>query len=170
MLKRFLIVSLLALPFGAIAQESASQPRFATVKLQEIFQAMPETADANAKLQAVSKKYEDENLKMKEEFEKKYNDYVAQRDSMPENIRARREQELNEINQRMSNFMDVARNDIEKQQEGMVSPIQEKLIKTVKEIGAENDFIYILDENSVVFKGSKTEDITGLVKERLGIK
>ncbi|MEG1574665.1 MAG: OmpH family outer membrane protein [Bacteroidales bacterium] len=170
MFKKILIISLLALPFSAIAQEPVSQPRFATVKLQEIFQSMPETTDANAKLQVISKRYEDENLKMKEEFEKKYNDYVAQRDSLPENIRSRREQELQEINQRISNFMDVARKDIEQQQEKMVSPIQEKLVKTVKEVGAENDFIYILDENSVVFKGSKTEDITGIVKTRLGIK
>lgn len=168
MFKRLLIIALMAMPVCAIAQNT-SDMKFATVRLQEIFQLMPETTEANNKLQDISKKYEDENVKMKEEFEKKYSDYVAQRDSLPENIRSRREQELQEISQRISNFMEVARTDIEQQQESMIAPIQEKLMNAVKEVGAEGDYIYVLDESSIAFKGSKTEDITDKVKAKLGI-
>ena len=168
MLKRLLIIALMAMPVCAIAQNT-SDMKFATVRLQEIFQLMPETTEANTKLQDISKKYEDENLKMKEEFEKKYSDYVPQRDSLPENIRTRREQELQEISQRISNFMEVARTDIEQQQETMIAPIQEKLMNAVKEVGVEGDYVYILDESSVAFKGSMAEDITDKVKTKLGI-
>ena len=42
MLKRLLIIALMAMPVCAIAQNT-SDMKFATVRLQEIFQLMPET-------------------------------------------------------------------------------------------------------------------------------
>ena len=59
--------------------------------------------------------------------------------------------------------------DIEQQQETMIAPIQEKLMNAVKEVGVEGDYVYILDESSVAFKGSMAEDITDKVKTKLGI-
>lgn len=166
MLKKFLVAALLALPICVSAQDL----KFATVNLQAIFQVMPETSAANAAIQEKAKQYEDENLKMREELEKKYNEYAAEREILPENIRVRREQELQEISQRMENFMEVARNDIQQQQEQLIAPIQEKLMGAVKEVATEGNYVYVLDEAQVVFKGTMTEDITPKVKAKLGIQ
>ena len=166
MLKKFLVAALLALPICVSAQDL----KFATVNLQAIFQVMPETSAANAAIQEKAKQYEDENLKMREELEKKDNEYAAEREILPENIRVRREQELQEISQRMENFMEVARNDIQQQQEQLIAPIQEKLMGAVKEVATEGNYVYVLDEAQVVFKGTMTEDITPKVKAKLGIQ
>lgn len=165
-IKKLLVIALIAAPFMVSAQSAA---KFAKVNVQEIFQLMPETAAANLQLQEVSKKYEDENLKMREELDKKYNEYVSQRDSLPENIRARREQEIQEISQRISTFMEVAQRDIEQQQQSMIAPIQAKLMEAVQEISEAADYVYVMDINALVFSGSQAEDITPIVKEKLGI-
>ncbi len=166
MLKKLLVAAFIALPLCASAQDL----KFATVNLQTIFQAMPETTAANAAIQEKAKQYEDENLKMREELEKKYTEYTAERETLPENIRARREQEIQEISQRMENFMEVARNDLQQQQEQLIAPIQEKLMNAVKEVATEGNYVYVLDEQQVVFKGSMTEDITPKVIAKLGIQ
>lgn len=166
MLKKFLVAALLALPICVSAQDL----KFATVNLQAIFQVMPETAAANVAIQEKAKQYEDENLKMREELEKKYNEYATERETLPENIRVRREQEIQEISQRMENFMEVARNDLQQQQEQLIAPIQEKLMGAVKEVATEGNYVYVLDEAQIVFKGTMTEDITPKVKAKLGIQ
>ena len=91
---------------------SQTQMKFATVRLQEIFDAMPETEEANKKLADLAQKYKEENESIKNEYENKYTDYVKSRQTMPENIRARREQELLTISQAIEDFMMVAQNDI----------------------------------------------------------
>ena len=51
-----------------------------------------------------------------------------------------------------------------------MAPIQEKLMTAVKEVGTEGNYVYVLDETGVVFKGTMTEDITPKVKAKLGIQ
>ena len=51
---------------------------------------------------------------------KKYTDYIAQQDSMTENIKLRRTQELEDIRQRVENFTQVAQQDMNKKTAGIV--------------------------------------------------
>ncbi|MBQ3554808.1 MAG: OmpH family outer membrane protein [Bacteroidales bacterium] len=166
MLKKLLVVALLALPICVSAQEL----KFATVNLQAIFQVMPETAAATVALQDKQKKYENELSKMAEELQTKYAAITEQKDSLPENILNARLAELQEIEQRTENFRRMAAEDIQAEQEKLMAPIQEKLMAAVKEVGTEGNYVYVLDETGVVFKGTMTEDITPKVKTKLGIQ
>ena len=166
MLKKLLVVALLALPICVSAQEL----KFATVNLQAIFQVMPETAAATVALQDKQKKYENELSKMAEELQTKYAALTEQKDSLPENILNARLAELQEIEQRTENFRRMAAEDIQAEQEKLMAPIQEKLMAAVKEVGTEGNYVYVLDETGVVFKGTMTEDITPKVKTKLGIQ
>lgn len=165
MLKKLLVLAFIALPLCVSAQEL----KFATVNLQEIFQVMPETAAAQEALQEKAKKYENEIAKMEEELKTKYNALAEEKDNLPENIFNARMAEIQEISQRVENFRTMASQDIQAEQEKLMAPIQEKLMGAVKEVGTEGNYVYVLDEMQVVFKGSMTEDITPKVKAKLGI-
>lgn len=166
MLKKLLVAAFIALPMCLSAQTL----KFGTVNLQEIFQVMPETAAANAAIQEKNSKYENEIAKLGEELQTKYNTLMAQRDSLPENILSMRAAELEELNQRIENFRRTAVEDVQAEQTKLIAPIQEKLMAAVKEVGVEGDYVYILDEQQVVFKGTITEDVTAKVKAKLGIQ
>ena len=58
-------------------------------------------------------------------------------DSLPENIKARRMQEVQELQQRIQNFQEVAQGDIEKQQQQLFAPIEKKLTDAIKSVGPE---------------------------------
>ena len=93
MIKKFLFaaVCICSLSFVSQAQQAL---KFGTVNSQEIFMLMPEKATAEQTLQDINKKYEDEFVKIQEEFTKKYKEYMALGDTIPETIRARRMQEV----------------------------------------------------------------------------
>lgn len=168
MLKKLLIALVCIMPFGSFAQ---GQLKFGSVNTQEIFSLMPERADAEKKFEAISKKYEDELSKMQDEYGKKYKDYIAQQDTMPENIKVRRMQEVGELEQRIQNFREVAMQDIQQQQQQLIAPISKKLTDAIKAVGEENGFTYIFDlaNPGLLYTGQGNVDVTPLVKAKLGL-
>ena len=164
-MKRVLLLLLISIvPMFAMAQM-----KFATVRLQEVFEMMPETQEANKKVKELAKKYEAENQTLKTEYEIKYTDYVKSRANMPQNIRARREQELMLISQAIDDFMMVAQNDVKQQQELLMMPIKAKLMEAVRSVGDEGGYTFIVDEAQMLYKGVNFDDITVFVQAKLGL-
>ena len=155
MFKKLLIIVLFALPFCAFAQ--TPQFKFGTVNTMEIFSAMPEREAAQKEYDALAKKYKE---------------LMATQDSIsiPENIKARRQQELAELNQRIQNFQEVVQNDLAKQQQQLLAPVEKKMRDAIKAVGDEYKFTYLFDLNAVLYAGVGSEDATPLVKEKLGLK
>ena len=82
MLKKIaLLVVMFALPLGVMAQA-----KFAHMNSQEVIAVMPEFTKAQADLDAMSKKYQDEMQRTNEEFQKKYQEFLAQADSLPKTL------------------------------------------------------------------------------------
>lgn len=168
MIKKLLLAALIAVPMCLSAQSL----KFGNVNSQQIFELMPEKATAEKTLVEVSKKYEDEYKKLQDEFNKKYTDFQALAADTPQSIKDRRMQELQENQTKIQNFQQMASQDLQKQQETLLAPITEKLQKAIQAVGAENGFTYIFDLSipAVVYSGAPSEDITPLVKAKLGLK
>ena len=169
MVKKLIIAVLCCLPMSLMAQTTF---KFGTVNSAEIIAAMPERAAAEQQLQDLSKKYEDEFVKVQEEFQNKYKELQALGDTVPETIRMRRLQEVQESQQRIESFRTMAQEDIAKKQEELFIPIQQKLMDAIKAVGEEGKFTYIFDLTYpvVLYQGVGNEDITPLVKAKLGIQ
>ena len=164
MIKKLFILVFWALPLSLAAQNL----KFGTVNTVDVFNLMPEKATAEKQLEDLSKQYESEFMKMQEEFTTKYKDFVNSQDSMPENIKQRR---MQEIQQRIQNFREVATGDLEEQQAKLLAPLQEKIANAVKAVGQENGFTFIFDMSipSVLYAGGQAVDATPLVKAKLGL-
>ena len=166
MIKKLFLVALMALPMTLAAQNF----KFGTVNSVEVFNLMPEKASAEQQLEALQKQYEAEFVKMQEEFSAKYKEFVDAQETMPENIKQRRMQEIQEIQQRIQNFREVAASDLEEQQGKLMTPIQEKMSTAIKAVGEENGFTFIFDVNILMYSGAQAIDATPLVKAKLGLK
>ncbi len=167
MIKKLLFAVACICSMSLMAQ--AQQPKMGTVNTQEIFMQMPEKTTAEKTLQEINKKYEDEFLKIQEEFARKYEEFQALGDTVPETIRARRIQEVQDAQARIEQFREMATQDIQKQQETLFAPIQQKLMEAIKAVGSEGGYTYILDLNTVAYAGGNSEDVTPLVKAKLGL-
>ena len=138
--------------------------------LRSYMMAMPEVADMQKQISALDAEYQKEMKAMSDEYNKKYSDFIAQQDSLTENIRLRRMQELEDIQQRTQNLIQVAQQDIQKKQTDLLAPIQEKLRNAIQAVGKENGYLYILDPQIVLYKSDTAIDATAQVKAKLGIQ
>ena len=117
MLKKVLAVMAVALLLPAIA---AAQ-KFGTIDVNAIFTAMPETTAAQTQLQEVSKKYEAEYKKLEEEVNKKVQEFQALAADTPQSIKDRRQQEIQELAQKVETFQNTASQDIQRQQQQLIA-------------------------------------------------
>ncbi len=168
MFKKLVIAALCVMPFAVSAQDAV---KFGNVNTQEIFAVMPERAAAEKEFEATQKKYEAELSKMGEEYSNKYQEFVAQQDTLPENIKVRRMQEIGELEQRLQNFREVAMQSMQQQQQQLIAPITKKLQDAIQAVGKENNFTYIFDiaNGGILYHAAPSQDVTPMVKAKLGI-
>jgi outer membrane protein len=170
MTKKIVALLVCVLPFSVFAQ----QLKIGYYNRSEIFQSMPETVEATKKLDQVSSTYEKELLRIQEEYQKKGSDYIAGRDTMPEAIRLRRETEIQDLQQRLQSFYQDSQDDIKKQQQSLIVPINTKLDTAIKSVGSENGFTLIFDVsiNAGLSYWSTDQciDVTNLIRAKLGLK
>lgn len=166
-MKKIVVLLLILLPLGVVAQEM----KIAIVNTAEIFNVMPEVSEVETQLATLNEQYEKEFKVMQDEYNKKFAEYVEQRDSLTDNIRLRREQEIQDLETRIQNFVPVAQQEMQKKQQELYVPIQEKLQKAIDAVGAEKGYTYILNPQVLLYRSSTTAlDATSFVKEKLGLK
>ena len=163
-MKKLIIAVLLALPIIASAQ------KFGHINTQELFAAMPEVAQVKLKMDTIQSQYENQLASMNEEFQKKVQDYQTQEATMAEAIKQIRQQELQEMQQRIQLFYQTAEQDIQKKQQELLAPVHEKMTKAIKAVGERYGYTYIFDSASMVHIGADAIDATPAVKKELGIK
>ena len=170
-MKKLIALLLMIIPMSVVAQEV----KIAFVNTQEVFMAMPEVSDMEKKMADLQESYKKELAQMEEEYKKKYSDFIAQQDSLTENIKIRRMQEVQDMQQRMDNLVQVAQQDVAKQQhakqqQDLVKPIQEKIQTAIKAVGDEKGYTYILTPEILLYTGSAAVDATSFVKAKLGLQ
>jgi len=163
-MKKIIITIMLALPMLASAQ------KFGHINTQELFAQMPEVAQVKLKMDTIQNQYETQLASMNEEIQKKVQDYQAQEATMADAIKQIRQQELQEMQQRIQLFYQTAEQDIQKKQQELLAPIHEKMAKAIKAVGERENYTYIFDSAAMVHIGSDAMDVTPAVKKELGIK
>lgn len=167
MMKRIAFIVLMALPISLIAQE-----KLAYVDIQEIFQVMPELSEVETSLADLNEQYEKEMSKMYEEYTAKVKEFQDNLATMAESIKARRQSELRDLENRISTFQQTAQQEAQQKQMELLNALRDKIIKAVNEVGAENNYTYVFDisTQSVVYQSPKAVNITPLVKKKMGLK
>ena len=161
MIKRLLIAALIASPASAMAQ------KFGVVNTEQIINSLSETADAQVAIDAASAKYETEFALLKQEMEKKYTELQQLPASTPEEIRKRRVQELQELDQKITSFRQTATNDLEQQQKNLMTPIRTRVENALRQVGEEGDFLIIFNVEAPAYMRSDVIDVNRLVIDKL---
>ena len=133
---------------------------------------MPEYKAAEAELQEWTTQYQDEFNYMVTEYQKKEDDYLKNRESLPEATRQRREQDLADSQQKIQEYRMNSSANLENKQAELLNNINEKALKAVKEVGEEGGYICIFDLGGGVpfVNATLTTDVTEPIKAKLGIK
>ncbi|MDE5724305.1 MAG: OmpH family outer membrane protein [Paramuribaculum sp.] len=164
MIKKLFVAILIALP--AIA---SAQAKFGVVNSQQIFAELPETKEAETQMEAASAKFQSEFKVLQDEYNKAYTEFQNMDANTPETIRQRRMADIQEKAQRIGQFQQSASEDLDRQQQQLLAPIQQKIADAIKAVGQENNFTMIFDMTQPVYVGTDVVDASDLVKKKLGI-
>ncbi len=166
MLKKILLAIIIALPCTALAQ------KFGVVDGESIISAMPEMTTIQNQLNDASKKYEEEFAKLTEEMNKKVTEFQAldKDTTTPESIKERRMQEIQELDAKIQQFRQTASQDLQRQQQQLMAPVEQKITDAIKAVGQEGAYVFIFQQQIPIYVGTTVTDVTPAVKAKLGIK
>lgn len=165
MIKKLLVAIMIALPSMVFAQ------KFGVVNTGAILPELPEFKTAQTEFETASKKYDDEFKNLQAEAQKAMEEYQkAMEEKAPQAILDRRMGELQKFEQTMQQFRQTAAQDLEKQQQQLMAPIQQKVINAINSVGAEGGYTMIFETGQAIYVGTTVTDITPAVKTKLGLK
>lgn len=168
MFKRIILAIAVLFPMSIFAQ------KFGVVDLENVFQAMPESATMRTQIEESSKKYQDEFQQLREELDKLYAEFqtISQDKDTPDSIKERRLSDIQEREQKVNQFRNTAQQDLERLQEQLLAPIQQKISEAVKAVGAEGGYTFIFpnEQSLLLYQGTGVIDVTADVKAKLNLK
>ncbi|HCR49991.1 MAG TPA: hypothetical protein DIW24_10195 [Bacteroidetes bacterium] len=172
MKKNIFLIAFIALVWttgGVFAQQ-----KIAYIRSEFILGKLPEYASVQQKLDRLTQDWEGELRRKKQENDELFREYQA-RELLytPENRNAKRQ----EIIEKERTLEDLRRRyfgpegELFKQQEGLMKPIQERVLTAVEKVAQREGYDYVFDKNGdFVFVFTKDQfDLSELVLKELGI-
>jgi outer membrane protein len=149
-----------------------AQAKFGHVNTQEIIQAMPEYAAAKTEIDKLTAQYEADLKSMQEELNKKAEAFDKEQATLPENIKQRRQTELQEMYQKIQQSYQDNQQALQKASSEKMQAITAKVLDAIKAVGQAGDFVIINEINAGIPYISTTlsTDVTAQVKTKLGLK
>jgi outer membrane protein len=173
-MKRFLGIAAIAIMAIFAGQNVVAQSfKFAHINSDELIKIMPEYDSATVKLEKQRTELVNQLELMTVELNNKADKYNKESKTLTEIVRQAKEQELQDMQNRIQTFQTTAQTTLQEQQVALTQPIFNKVDKAIKEVGKEGGFIYVFDVSKgqmLYFDEAKSTNILALVKTKLGLK
>lgn len=167
-MRRILALISLLLPLLVVAQS-----KIAVYNSQAVLNALPDKAQAEAKLKATSDKLQEEYKMLQADFDKKYAEYqaIATDPATPAAIRDRRMQEVQQSDKLIQAYQQQAAAELRTREAELMTPINAAIQAAVQEVGDQMGYDLILDvaKTPVSYRSAAVTDITDQVKKKLGL-
>lgn len=169
MIKKILLLVAMVIPMMAAAQNV----KIGLVDANEILAAMPATAAAQKTLEEMSLKYQEQAKTLEDEIRKQADELQAMqqdKDALPA-ILERKVKAFQDSQARYQEFVQKVDTDLTQKQQELMLPITTQLKNAIESVGREGNYTLIqnLEPSIIFYYGAPAENITPLVKTKLGI-
>ncbi len=136
----------------------------------KILSEMPETDSLQKELKNYADYLDQQMQTMGQEYQKKVQDYQQNVAGMSDLIRQTKEKEITDLQQRIQAFQASADKDLQDKQQELFSPLIQRVKDAITAVGKENSYNYILDVGTGAVVYYEGDDVSALVKKKLGVK
>lgn len=166
---KFLKVIVIVVAFTLSGKAVAQDLKFGHINIQELVAQLPEKLAADKTLQDEATKLQNQLQVMQSDLEKRYTEYMSQRDTLPDLIRATKEKEIQDQDQRLQQYSQMAQQSLGQKEQELLQPIILKVQKAIEQVGQEQGLIYIFDISTqvVVYHSPTSIDCAEFVKAKL---
>ena len=166
-MKKLILFFLLLATMPALAQ---SELKFGYLSYNAVMQTMPEYAAMQNSMAELHQKYEAEQKRVEDDFNKKYEEFLDGQKSFPKTILQKRQSELQEMLDKNIAFKKESQRLLSQAEEEAMAPIRVRLAEVLDAIGRERGYAFIVntDEKATLWLNpAMGEDITATVIEKL---
>jgi len=170
-MKTLILSSIILLNVLAVSDLYAQKLKVGHINSSELLVNMPGRDDAQKELIEYATLLEEQLKMMVSEFEKKYEDYLANETKMTELIKQTKQSELTQLQARIQEFQESAQEDLQRKETQLIQPMLQKAQDAIKKVAKEKGYTYVIDTSSgSLLYFEDTDDILSIVKKELGIK
>ena len=126
------------------AQEDATL-RFGYLSYEAALKSMPDYAVVQQKLADLRQQYQNETLRVEDEFNRKYEEFLEGQREFPQSILQKRQMELQELLDKNLAFKENSRKELEKAEQDLMAPLKIRLIEVLGKMGRERGYAFIID-------------------------
>lgn len=166
-MKKLILFFFLLATMPALAQ---SELKFGYLSYNAVMQAMPEYAAMQNSMAELRQKYEAEQKRVEDDFNKKYEEFLDGQKSYPKTILQKRQSELQEMLDKNIAFKKESQRLLKQAEEDAMAPVMVRLAETLDAIGKVRGYAFIvnIDEKVALWLNpSLGEDITATVIAQL---
>lgn len=158
--------------FASLTQTINAQLKIGYVDSDTIMKQLPDAQDAQKKLDAIIKEWQEELSKMERDWKTKYDDYDKRKLILSEQKRVEIEKELVTMEDQVSKYRQDkfgVKGELFQKQEEFMKPIQNRIFNVIQQIAKDNGYDFIFDRSGdIMFLFAKEEfDLTKEVIEKL---
>ncbi len=168
MMKNFLLL------LGLLISTGLSAQKMGYMNSLTVLSQMPEIAQADTMVVMLRDSLLAEGEKRAKALEEKYVKYMteAQQGTVPPVEAQKRQAEIEKDQADLQKYEQEITNFLTAKRESYYGPILDKLQKAIDEVGKENGYQFIFDVSSmnIIVFAEESEDVTALVKAKLGIR
>ena len=169
-MKRFLLSIFVIMALTVSAQEAGSGFRFGYLSYETVLKSMPDYSVVQKKMDDLRQKYQAETLRVEDEFNRKYEEFLEGQREFPKSILQKRQMELQELMERNIQFKENSREELAQTEKSMMAPLKIRLIELIARIGRERGYAFVVDTDQQALpfiNPAMGDDITHIVQDAL---
>ncbi|GGZ22950.1 hypothetical protein GCM10007049_14750 [Echinicola pacifica] len=164
-------MAVFCLGFVANAQQDV---KIGYTNVEALISLMPEMQQIDADMQDYGKQL-DTNIQTKSQsFQREVAAYQQASQTMTEEARATKEQELQKLQQEVQKYQQDAQSSYQRKLGELLEPVQNKVFNAINAVAAENNYTHIFSESAgqapILLYTKEADKFTELVAAKLGIE
>ena len=165
-MKKILFANSMMAPLSLFAQ------KFAHFNSADIIPNMKEYVAAQTEIETLGKQYKEDLDRMQAELQKKSEEFQKEEANLLDNVKQRRQQELQELYNRILQTNQDNQQSLEKVQAEKLQAIQQLVMEAIKKVGEAGGYIYIVDTSNGLIpfvNPAMSTDVSAEIKKALGM-
>lgn len=172
-MKKLVFVFAFALITAVSMAQTPAPIKIGYADVEYIFSQMPEAKKIESELQDLRTQLKKQYDSKMAEFKKKLDEYNANAQTVPVAVKQNSERELQQMQQNIQKFEEDSQAELQKRNNALLAPVQEKVGKAIEDAAKENGYSLILSNQiqyqDVILFGDEKLDVSDLVLKKMGI-
>lgn len=165
-MKKILMIAAMAL----FTLSASAQAKFAIVDYNELVTLMPEADAARTQMNAAQKEAQDTYQSMMDEAQAKYSEYQQKQSTWTPAIKASKEKELGDIQQRIQEFQQSVQTELQQQNQQLLEPIYKKANEVVEKLAKDGGYMFVFEASQYLYVDkAQVKDLTPEARKALNI-